>query len=227
MTGKLKAFGLALVAAMALGAVSASAASAVIPQAHSGSGTGTTYLTGFQVGTNQLDTEGGKNIKCSTVKLAGSYAGTTSNDIKIVPTYSGCTAFGFTAHIEMMGCYYTLQSPAVEGTPARLQVNCKNEFGEKVFGPITVVATQTGGVVCTAHFDEQPLPLNLNVANNAGTPDHVTLTPESSTINYTVTGGGIKCGNEGAHADGKYTGSITGRAYSNESHAAQVNLTYN
>src|ERR1044072_1525822 len=209
MTGKLKALGLALIAALALGAVSASAASAVVPQAHSGSGSETTYVTGTQVGTNQLDTEGG-NIKCSTVGLKGSYGGTTSKDIKVVPTYSGCTAYGLTAHIEMMACYYTVSSPVVEGGSPTALLNCKEG------GPITVIATQGGSVVCTIDVAEQSV--NLNIANNAGTPDHVTLTPESSTIKYKVTGGGTKCGNEGDHTDGKYTGSITGRAYSNEAH---------
>jgi hypothetical protein len=215
MTAKLKAFGLVLVAAFAFSALAASAASAAEP--HSGSASGTTYLTGTQIGTNQLDTEGG-NIKCSTVGLSASYAGTTAAQVKVIPAYSGCTAYGLTAHVEMNGCYYLLTSAA-----STIDVEC--EAGK---GPITIKPTQGGVAVCTVDVaGSQTVP--TKVTNIAGTPDDLTLTPESSTIKYTVTypTTGTKCGAAGAHSDGTYTGSVTAQAYENPAHTAQVNLTYN
>jgi hypothetical protein len=218
MIRKFKVFGLALVSVIALGAASASAAFAV--EAHSGSGSATTFLTGTQIGTNQLDTEGG-NIKCSGVNLAAKYSGTTAATVDVTPSYTGCTAFGLTAHIDFMGCFYRFTSI----TASHIDVNVLCPPGT---GPVTIIVTQGGNVVCTVDVAEQTVP--ANVTNEAGSPDDLKVTPESTSIGYTVTypgGTGTKCGGVGAHSDGTYTGSVTARAYENESHTAQVSLTYN
>src|ERR1044072_8112765 len=81
MNGKLKSFSLVLVMFCTLNAVSASAASAA--EFHSGSASGTTYLTGQQFFTNQIDTEGG-TIRCSFLKLSGSYSGTTASEVTLI-----------------------------------------------------------------------------------------------------------------------------------------------
>jgi hypothetical protein len=212
MTNKLKVLGLTLVAAIAFG-VLATAASA--EEFHSGSGSGTTFLTGTQIGTNQLDTEGG-NIKCTTVSYVGSYAGTTAGEVQVTPTYSGCTAYGLTAHINFNGCKIKKKAKIFR----ILEIIC---FVEQA---ITIIPTQGGVGVCT--ISVPPQEIGVNYTNEAGSPDDVVVTPNSSTIKYAVSypgGSGSKCGAAGEHSDGKYTGSVTEKAYSDSGHTTQVNLT--
>lgn len=224
MNVKLKALGLALAAAFALSAVAATAASA--DQVHSGSASGTTNLTGFLSGVNQLDTPGG-NIKCNEFSGKTSYAGTTATTVTVSSvTYGACTAFGLTAHIDMMGCDYKLVGSGA--TTGVIHVECPTTGGG-LKDEITVIATQGGVPLCTIDVPAQTL--NGTVANVAGTPDDINLTPEANAvIDYTVTyasGEGTKCGTKGGHTnEGRYTGTITAKAYSDAAHLNQVNLTY-
>ena len=220
MKTRTKALGAALAATLAL----SSAATASASELHSGSGSGTTYLTTAQIGTHQLDTEGG-NIKWTTSGGSGSYAGTTTSSVKLYPTYSGCTAYGLTAHIDTMGCYYRLQGTFSPILPVTF-VECPTTAGG-VTDEITVSPTQGGKPVCTVEIPEQEL--GTWIFNSTfGTPDDVEVRPALSSL-YRVTyseGGGIKCGVVGTHSDGRYTGAHTLRAFSNSGHSAQVDLTY-
>src|SRR4051794_18898445 len=91
MMKNLKMFGLALAAVFAMSAVVASAASAA-EEFHGPSGT--TTLTGSQVGNDVLTTMGG-TMTCTTITYAGAVVGPTSTEASGAPTFSGCTSFGF------------------------------------------------------------------------------------------------------------------------------------
>jgi hypothetical protein len=220
MNGKLKALGLALVAVLALSAVAASAASA--SKLHSGSASGTTYLTGTQIGTNQLDTEAG-NIKCTTVGAKGSYAGSTTEEGTVEGlTYSGCT-LGLIAHIDTMGCAFTGTAGTAPTTEAHIV--CPTTAGG-VTHEITIVLTQGGAPVCSFDIPEQTV--ELHAQGDGATPDGIEVSTTSK-IKYTVTypgAPGTRCGMVGAHSDGTYTGSFSLKGYSNAAHSSQVNLTY-
>ena len=216
MTGKRNTVGLALLTIIA-GAIAFSAMSAPAsspPKFHFGKIT-YTYLTATQSGTNQLDTAGG-NIKCSAVSLSSTYSESTVTEGIFSASYSGCTAFGLTAHIDTMGCTYRFTNSEV----IHLECPAGNE--------ITVTPTAGGVPVC--HVDIPPQTLNATYANVAGTPDDMTVTPAAEpVIKYTVTptDGTTKCGTEGVHSDGRYTGITTVRAYQDVEHKEQVELTYN
>src|ERR1044072_8646512 len=221
MTSKLKALSLALMAALALSAVAASAASA--DELHSSSGSGTTFLTGTQVGTNQLDTEAG-SVKCSTVGGSGSYAGTTitEEDVENV-TYGGCTAFGLTAHIDMMGCFYRFKG--INSTNATANIVCPTTAGG-VTHEITITPTQGGVPLCHVEIPEQDV--TLDITNTAGSPSDIDVEVTTASIKYNVTyipadHTKTKCGTQGSHTDGKLTGSLTATAFSNASHTNAVN----
>jgi hypothetical protein len=105
MKCKLRNLGLALLAVMAMGALSSSAASA--GEFHSESGT-ETVIKGSQVGTDVITVNAG-TVKCSEVTYAGTQAGATATTVKVTPTYSECTAFGFVnTKIDTNGCEFEL-----------------------------------------------------------------------------------------------------------------------
>ena len=110
MTRNLKTLGLALVAAFALSAVLASAASAEFTTS-----TDNTTLTAEALNVQEFAIEGtpGENAvsECNQVSVDGT-AGTASTEITVEPTYSGCTlhdehtGLNPVARINTNGCHY-------------------------------------------------------------------------------------------------------------------------
>lgn len=221
MVRKREIYALALVTVV-LSAVGASVASG--NEFHSSSASGTTYLTAEQIGTNQLDTAGG-TWKCGTVKGKGSYAGTTTSAATLSSiTYSACTAFGLTAHVDMMGCDYRLTGE--NETTGTQSIECPTTGGG-VTDEITVTPTQGGVGVCTLEIPEQEI--SLGIVSEAGSPEDIKTTPSASTITYRVTYNPAdhtktKCGTQGTHHDGIFTGSTTLTAFEDAEHASKVAL---
>ena len=117
MSRNLKLLGLALVAVLALSAVSSSPAFALTPKAKVAEGDGNLEAT--QIGTNQLTLSGGRTFQCTTVKLTASLAAVSPTVENIVPTYSGCTSTlaGVTlpATVTVNTCTYTAHVGATTG----------------------------------------------------------------------------------------------------------------
>ena len=90
MSRNLKVLGLALVAVLALCAVSVSAAFALTPKVQVGTGDGNIVAT--QIGTNKLTVSGGRTVQCSSVRLTASLWSVNSTIENILPTYTGCTS---------------------------------------------------------------------------------------------------------------------------------------
>jgi hypothetical protein len=224
MAGKRKALGLVLMAALALGGVTAQGA--IAAELHSGSASGTTYLTGDQLGTNQWDLESG-SLKCGGVTMKSQYSGTTAKEVTFTDvTYSACTAFGLTAHIDMMDCGYLVVGGDV--TTGVLHLFCPTTAGG-VTDEVTITPTQGGVAICHIDIPEQTINLNIhNKAGAEGNPDDIEIAPPGGGITYRVTqtAGGLKCGTNGLKHDGKYTGSTTVTAFQNAAHTERVGLTY-
>lgn len=214
MTGKIKALGLALIVAI-LGAIGISAMSAPAssggPEFHFGE---ITHLTGTQTGENALHTPAG-NIKCTNVNLIGSSPELTATEGTFTPTYSGCTGFGLTTHIDPMGCTYRATSSEV------IHLECPPG------NSLAISVTQGGAKIC--HINVPPQTLGAVYTNEGGPPADITmgLAPET-VLTYTVerTAGGSKCPTNGHHSDGVYTGTTTVTAYQDAEHKEQINVTY-
>lgn len=216
MNRKLKALALALGVVFAMSAVGVSAASAA--SYHSGSASGTTFLTGTQIGTNSFDLANGTSVKCTTIVYDASYAGTTASELTIVPTYSGCTAAGQAATAEI-NCHYKATTPTLtdlfgkahQVTHTQCTGPSVNKFKVPTAGCEIIIAEQT-----------PTNPLVDLTSVNSGTPnqDDITLKSTVEGVHYTTVGGGI-CG---AAGQGKLTGEITLKAYSNAAHTSQVDL---
>src|ERR1044072_1682881 len=163
MTGIRKSLGLALTMIIVLSLVGPQGASASLGSFHSESGSGTTFLTFTPHGINQLETQGG-TIKCSTFGGKTSYSGTTTTELTISSiSYGGCIAFGLTAHIDTMGCTYTLTGGKIF---ANFQIVCPTTAGG-VTDEITITPTQGGVSVCHVDIPEQS---TIAAVYNVGTP---------------------------------------------------------
>jgi hypothetical protein len=104
MNHKPKALGLAFLAVVALGVLSTSTASA--GEFHSeGSHS---VISGSQVGEEVLTVSAG-TVKCKEATYSGTQSTATATTLKVTPTYSECTAFGFVnATIDTNGCEFKL-----------------------------------------------------------------------------------------------------------------------
>jgi len=108
MTRNARALGLALVAMLAMGAVLASAASALTVTAAKYPAA----ISATQTNTNTLS-NGIRTVSCSEASLTGEI-GAASETVQITPVYGGCTGNGgTTATVNANGCTYTLK-PTVE-----------------------------------------------------------------------------------------------------------------
>src|SRR5215204_1807300 len=105
MIRNLKVLGLALVAMLALGATSASAA-----EFH-GEVENVT-LTGAQTTTNTFTTHSG-TIHCTVAKFAGTQKAKTTTTVTVTPTYEGCRSTGFieaNVTVDNNSCTYIISS---------------------------------------------------------------------------------------------------------------------
>jgi hypothetical protein len=226
MMHRTKTMGVAFVAALALATMGALAASAA--ELRSGSATGTTHLTGDQLIGATFETPAG-SMSCADITGHGTYTGTTaSTGTATNVAFSGCTAFGLTAHVDTMGCDYLVTgSTATQGI---VHIVCPTTAGG-VTDEITITPTSGGAAICHINVPEQTITGNVNPgsATAGGIPDDITISvPATSKVTYKVvrTAGGAKCPTEGHHADGEYTGSITVTAFQNALHTERVGVTY-
>jgi hypothetical protein len=121
MTRNLKAFGLALVATMALGAIAAQGASAVVEHSfRSSSVSGNTVLTGANesYGTGSSKdvatlTGGSLSIECDAT-YEGRNDGSPRDTVTVHPTYSSCTSSLGATTVETNGCNYIFDTDTTQ-----------------------------------------------------------------------------------------------------------------
>jgi hypothetical protein len=197
MTRNLKVLGLALVAALALTAVLASAASAQFT-----SSSEHTILSGSQKeNTNDVFTagEGFGGITCVNATFTGTGTGTSAETQEITPHYENCKdSFGRTVDVAPNEFLYTFTSGANKGKV-------------DVSGEMTLRVTSGGSVVCTVVIKGQT-DSGISFTNLGGTKG-VETTSHSTNVVSTTSGGFFNCGiSNGEHRNGTYDGTeiITG-----------------
>ncbi len=227
MKRKLKALGIALMAAFAFSAIAAgTAAAGETYTSEVGAGV-QTFVTMEKTSNLVFATPSGE-FTCTTVGLPGEAkpAGPAAHEITINPSYSGCTAFGFTSHLTNNGCHYVLTTPTDLGGgkwtihPWHLVASTKSV--EQCF---TITPTFFGASVCTQSVPPQTPTGGHIIATNTGTAGamDVRLEITFSGTHYTGTGG--VCGDGTTHTDATLTGSLTVKCYSNVTHTTQVGCT--
>jgi hypothetical protein len=211
MSRNLKILGLAVVAMLAMSAVAASAASA---KHHFNAPNAPTDGTGTQTTQNIFQTPAGE-VKCNTATFSGTQGAVNANEVTVAPHYTNCTAFFFTAHVNMNGCTYKFTTPT--GT-----VNSTQFTGEPPHiicpaGAQIQITVTVPFAHCTINVPAQtPTSGNVTYQNQgAGTTRDVLVTSGVTGIHSTGSGG--VCG--GASTNGSYTGSVTLKGYQDGNHA--------
>lgn len=213
----LKALGLAFVAVLAMGALTASAASAHVFTSDSTSGT--TYFTGEDEVPFEFTTEAG-TVSCTGVSFKGEAAGTEQSEVTIHPTYTSCThsVLGEVT-VETTGCNYLYKGATDANSMATLKIVCG--AGKKI-----VIKTSVG---CDLTISEQSIPSAVSYANKGGgpNPEDITITHTATGITYakSATSFGACFFVGGSGHEGKYFGPTTLRGYSDAAHNKQVNIT--
>jgi hypothetical protein len=111
MNRKLKNLGMAILAALAMTAVSAPAASAA--EFHAGF---VYSLSGSQVG-EDVSTFSAGTVRCNEITYSGELRTPTSSTLTLAPSFSKCTAFGFVgASVDVNGCEYVFHTGAEGST---------------------------------------------------------------------------------------------------------------
>ena len=199
---------LAIAACLVLGAGTSSRAAA--QEFHTWSAPA--YLKGSQA-TENVFTFAGGTAKCTGAEFKGSTFSNTSSAISLAPSYSGCKAMGQNASISANGCELKLPAP-LSSPPFEVQV------GISVLCPKEkqiVIKLNTAG--CEINIPEQS-PLDFADHANQEFSTQILTTWTVDSLSYTSTGG--ICGSSGS--SGKYSGSVTIKAYSDLGHTTQTAL---
>jgi hypothetical protein len=190
MNRMLKALAVAIGAVIALAAFSGSVWAAEFHSevAH-------TQISGSQVGTDVFTVNAG-TVKCTEAKYSGTQtSGVTSSEIKVTPSYSGCTAFGFVnATVDVNGC------------PKLFTANLNPILHLICFeNPITVTAFN-----CWVKISSQTIGLGITYTNEgAGATRDIKVSENISGITYTQESKSFPGCTNGTFTNGTYTGAAT------------------
>lgn len=184
MNRKLKTLGFALVAALALTAGMASAASAQFT-----SNKEHTLFSGSQEGTHTITFgEGFGGFYCETVVFGGTVGSKNAVDLKLSATYANCKSTWGPIHVDNQEFAYTFTT---DGTV-------------HVSGTLTL--TVTNGGPCTIVFKSPQTNSGITYDNLGGTSG-IRLTTRTTDFISTTTGGFFYCGiQNGEHPNGTYHG---------------------
>jgi hypothetical protein len=207
MNRKIKALGLALVAALALTAVTASAASAQFT-----SDKEHTILSGSQA-TSHVFTAGTGfgGISCATASFSGTSVNKSEATQVVNPTYSNCKdSFGRTVDITTNTLTYTFTSGAGKGLV-------------HVTGDIGLTVT-TGGTHCTITIKAQNGNNGISYKNLGGTSG-VEVTTNTNNVHSSVSGGFFACGTSATTpTSGTYTGTTVMKGVDTSGAAASISV---
>src|SRR5215204_1657741 len=194
MIRKFECLGIAVLAVLAMGVATASAAEFNVEAAP-------TTLTGAQEGTNTIVTDSG-TIHCKAATFEGTVSTTSAAEITLTPQYKECTLTGSTeaaVTVHVNGCKWTYEATETSTAGVRLSGCAEGTSGILFTAPsctITVLSQFT--TMGPVHY------------LNSGSGSTRELKIESTIENLTYTELGSNCKNKGAHTTGgKLTGKIT------------------
>jgi hypothetical protein len=178
----LQVLGLALMAACALSAMVASAASAdeFVVTRHPAT------LTGRHDPGTALDafsTTAGE-VKCEETSYHGTQLNEKATSVTVTAVYAGCTAFGgfAGATVHMNSCDYKFTLDPAPATTGTVHIQCTTP-GDS----ITVTATSFGTNKCTVHVPPQTVHGVTYTNIGAGETEEVTVTINATGANGTIT----------------------------------------
>jgi hypothetical protein len=217
MIRNIKALGLAFVAVAAMSAFAVSAAQGSELHAQTAKGAN---ITGEQEPGQQLIfkyTGPSAETKCTQVTFEGTAKDvvqpepadgqTTSQELTLTPTITGCKTFGLASVLDMNGCKYTITNKTAAGVTTALKATV-DITGCTAGKQIEVTASG-----CTIRVPEQHNLNDLGFVNLATVPKTVTMNITIQGITYQLTGA-LCPGTTGVLThDGDITGSVTLKAF--------------
>ena len=239
MTLNLKAFGLALVAALAIGAIGAQAASAAVNHSFN-SDVESTVLTGHNEDSGSSSSPhvfsaGATEVKCTTATFEGTNVGKERDTVTVHPKYSSCKFSGNNAAtVDTGGCNYVFDSDTTEDAVhspseehASVTLECESAHSENPHRieittglcNLSFETTHASSVVVN-HELQGATYTNLDKESGADEShsgkSSITVDATVNTIKFTATAGSF-CGlgglPAGTHSNGEYTGTATVTGY--------------
>jgi hypothetical protein len=233
MTRNLKAFGLVLVVAIALGAIVAQGASALVEHSfRSDSASGNTVLTGanesYTTGSSKhvLTLTPGFTFACDAT-FEGTNVGTIVDTVTVHPTYHNCaSSLGGSPTVHTGGCNFILDTDTTQAEGhstssehASVSLECESAHSAsphaiEITGPGCVIAIEATHASSVAVNQSLHGVRYANLSNHSG-KNAGTLTATIRTIKFTATAGSL-CGlaghPAGTYSNGTYDGlaSVTG-----------------
>jgi hypothetical protein len=147
-----------------------------------------------------LTIENGLTVKCESATFAGSETySELQREIKLLPTYSSCTAFGLAATVNMEGCGFK-----VNADTGALSIEC----------PTGKVVKITAGT-CEVQIGSQENLKTISYANSESSPATVSVEVHLTSVKYNKTKDGFLCplAGTGELANGAYDGAFSLAAY--------------
>jgi hypothetical protein len=208
MIRNFKALGLALVAVFAMSAVVASAAQA---NQFSSAGNVSVAISAAQSTTHKFTVDG-SSVTCTTATFASTgEVSSPSKTVKVHPTYSGCTAFGFVgATVTTTGCDYILAvgTKITENVSYNGSIELTCETGKKI--------TISAGGVCEATVSGPQTFTGITYTNESG---KVTAAANVTGIKTVKTKDGFGCPFSGT---GEVNASYTGNTLASGKHGTEA-----
>ena len=206
----LKAFGLTLIAALAVSAMAASAASAVNHHFTAGAGEAlTTEAIGEQV--LEWTTGGGKGHKCKKVSIEkGTVPAGTTTSLGIVPKYDECETFGpaGSANLKQEGCEFVFTGNTTSGNPTNggehANINIVCPAGKSIITQVTGLKLNCN-TIYPQEVKHAVTYSNETTAGNGKTHVRLKVTAHGI-LNKTI---GVCTEEPVTHTNGSYTGEIT------------------
>jgi hypothetical protein len=224
MTTDLKALGLALVAALALGAAAAPAASATDHRFTSNSGNGKTDLTGeSEEGSSPTFSAAGIEKICDKGTYAGTVVGNNVGEVTVHPEYDQpCEIPGLSeeADVNTDGCDFRLTGETNVNGDAKVYIECTEGHTitttDTTFGITTHIKEQ--GPLTGAHYN--------NIQEHNG-HDAVTVDMTLEGITYSCTGAFcFLLENEGNGNDGTFKDKVIVTGYEDTEAFDMVETTH-
>jgi hypothetical protein len=205
MTSNIKRLSLAFVAVAAMSMAAASAVQA--SELHAAAGPNASIF-GTQTTQHVFTTDSG-TVKCNQALFEGTATGqtagtTTAQEITITPQYTGCTAFGLAATVDMNGCEYTVTGAGQPALTAVVDIVCN-----KTVGKVIEITASAG---CVVTVGPQAVGGHLVFKNVAQVPAEVTAEITASAIKYEGHGPCPSLAATTPTTGGTYTGGATFQA---------------
>jgi hypothetical protein len=154
-------------------------------------------------------------IGCSTVKYHAQFAGTTAEDLTVIPVYEGCTTTGTETKVpvDVNGCTYTFTVTKLTTSETEQKVHLLCPTGKKI---------ELTHPNCTASIDPQTVETGVTYTDKEENgKKYITL---DTSAKFNVTAEGL-CALTGTNKTETLLGSATVKGFNTGVGGAQVNLT--